>query len=227
MRKLAIVSRKGGTGKTTLAVNLATAAYSNGRKVVLADVDGQRSSQQWSRARGRTGPSVQPTSAGGLFQLSFSAERQGADLLIVDTPGSFEDGVLTSIKLSDLCVLVTRPNYLDIASLLTTAEAVRQLGRPALVVLNQAPCRRNGFEAPLVDRAIEALRFTGLPIATVGLRARVAYQTAMSRGLSVFEWEPGGAAAEEVRRLWTDVEAHLARPAIRAVGEGSRSVSGH
>ena len=220
MRKLAVVSRKGGTGKTTLAVNLSMAAYSAGRSVVLADIDGQRSSLQWARARTAPGPEVVQTSAGGLYQLMLTKEKRGADLLILDTPGSFEDGVLQSINLSDLCVLVTRPNYLDIASMLTTAEAVRRLGRPALVVLNQAPSRRNGFEAPIVDRAVEALRFTGLPIASVGLRARTAFQVSLARGLAVFEWEPKGAAAEEARRLWTDVEARLtgpaAQPALRA-----------
>ena len=142
-------------------------------------------------------------------------EKRGADLMILDTPGSFEDGVLQSINLSDLCLLVTRPNFLDIASLLTTAEAVRRLGRPALVVLNQAPSRRNGMELPVVNRAVEALRFTGLPIASVGLRARAAFQVSMQRGLAVFEWEPNGSAAEEARRLWTDVEARLLGPASR------------
>jgi chromosome partitioning protein len=220
MRKLAVVSRKGGTGKTTLAVNLSMAAYTAGRSVVLADIDGQRSSLQWARARTTPGPDVVQTSAGGLYQLMLAREKSGADLMILDTPGSFEDAVLQSINLSDLCVLVTRPNYLDIASMLTTAEAVRRLGRPALVVLNQAPSRRNGFEAPVVERAIEALRFTGLPIASVGLRARTAFQVSLARGLAAFEWEPKGAAAEEARRLWADVEARLAncaaQPALRA-----------
>jgi chromosome partitioning protein len=220
MRKLAVVSRKGGTGKTTLAVNLSMAAYSAGRSVVLADIDGQRSSMQWARARTTAGPDVVQSSAGGLYQLMLGREKRDVDLMVYDTPGSFEDGVLQSINLSDLCLLVTRPNFLDIASLLTTAEAVRRLGKPALVVLNQAPSRRNGFEAPVVERAIEALRFTGLPIACVGLRARVAYQASLSRGLAAFEWEPNGPAAEEVRRLWADVEARLAvpgaQPALRA-----------
>src|SRR6201998_1576171 len=136
-------------------------------------------------------------------------EKRGADLMILDTPGSFEDGVLQSINLSDLCILVTRPNFLDIASLLTTAEAVRPHGTPAMLVMNQAPPKRNGIESPVVNRAVEALRFTGLPIASVGVRTRAAYQTSMQRGLAVFEWEPNGAAAEEARRLWADVEARL------------------
>ena len=88
------------------------------------------------------------------------------------------------------------------------------------MVLNQAPPRRNGLEAPVVNRAVEALRFTGLPIASVGLRTRAAYQASMQRGLAVFEWEPNGAATEEARRLWADVEARLlnpaAKPALRA-----------
>jgi chromosome partitioning protein len=217
MRKLAVVSRKGGTGKTTLAVNLAMASHSAGHSVVLADIDGQRSSLEWARARSVPGPDVVQTSAGGLFQQMLNQEKRGADLMILDTPGSFEDGVLQSINLSDLCLLVTRPNFLDIASLLTTAEAVRRLGKPAVVVLNQAPSRRNGMESPVVNQAVEALRFTGLPIAAVGLRTRTAYQASMQRGLAVFEWEPNGSAAEEARRLWADVAARLLGPAAKAM----------
>lgn len=209
MRKLAVVSRKGGTGKTTVSVNLSMAAFAAGRKVVLADIDGQRSSLQWAKSRTAPGPEVVQTSAGGLYQQMLTRERSGVDLMVLDTPGAFDDGVLQAINLSDMCLLVTRPNFLDIASLLTTAEAVRRLGKPAVVVLNQAPPRRNGVETPAVNRAVEALRFTGLPIAAVGLRARAGYQAAMQRGLAAFEWEPDSSAATEVRRLWADVDARL------------------
>ncbi len=217
MRRLAVVSRKGGTGKSTVSINLATAAFAAGRQVVLADLDGQRSSFTWSKTRTRPGPEVVPSSAGGIWQQSLAAERRGADLMILDTPGAFDDAVLESIKLCDLCLMVTRPNYLDIASLLTTAEAVRRLGRPALVVLNQAPSKRGACEAPVVRRAVDALRFTGLPIASVGLRARTAFQASLAHGLAVFEWEPDGAASQEIRRLWAEVEARLARPGQQSV----------
>ena len=51
-------------------------------------------------------------------------------------------------------------------------------------------------------KAAEALRFTGMPLAPIGLRARTAFQQSVAHGRSVCEWEPGSAAAEEISRLW-------------------------
>lgn len=51
-------------------------------------------------------------------------------------------------------------------------------------------------------KAAEALRFTGMPLAAVGLRARAAFQQSIAHGRSVCEWDPGSPAAEEISRLW-------------------------
>jgi chromosome partitioning protein len=80
---------------------------------------------------------------------------------------------------------------------------VRRLGKKGLIVLNQAPPRRNGAEPPAVLKAVEALRFSGMPLAGVGLRARNVFQQSIAHGRSVCEWEPKSPAAEEISRLWT------------------------
>ena len=54
-------------------------------------------------------------------------------------------------------------------------------------------------------RAVEAAKALGFPIASVGLRARVAFQESLWRGLGVLEFEPRGSAAAEINRLWSEV----------------------
>lgn len=209
MKTIVVTSRKGGVGKTTLAVNLALAAFAGGAKVLVADIDPQRSATDALKARTRPGPALVETIAGKLFQLHMAASREGVDLLVIDTPSTPEAEVALAMNIADLCVLVSRPNFLDVASVVRSSEAVRRLGRTGVVVLNQAPPSRKGVEPPAVLRAIEALRFGGLPLATVGLRSRAVYQSAIAHGVSVAEWDPSSTAAREIAGLWRDLERRL------------------
>ena len=142
MRTLAVISRKGGVGKTTLSVNLAVAAYHAGLKTVVADLDSQRSAMAWAKARTQPGPAVLETTAGKLFPLWSAAGNSGCELMVLDTPASAEAETLQALRLADLCLLVSRPNYFDVSALARSIELLRQFDKPGLIVLNQAPSRR-------------------------------------------------------------------------------------
>lgn len=205
MKTLAVISRKGGAGKTTLAVNLAITAHLAGLKIMLADIDPQRSASDSLRARTGDGPLLAEINAGKLFSTQTQAQHGDFDALVIDTPASPEADVLQAINSADLCVLVCRPTFLDIASVVRSAEAVRRLGKKGVIVLSQAPPKRNGFEPPAVLKAAEALRFVGMPVSPIGLRGRAAFQQSIAHGRSVCEWDPNSSAAEEITRLWAQV----------------------
>lgn len=209
MRKLVLLSRKGGTGKTTLSVNLAVAAQRDGLSVSIADLDLQGSATAWAAGRKDAFPEVRPSNGGTLFPVANAAERAGRDLLIMDTPAGGDAISSAAVRLADLAILVCRPSYFDLAALAPAAQAVRESGCPGLVVLNQAPSRRAGVESPVIARAVEAARLLGFPIAHVGLRARVAFQESLWRGQGVLEFEPRGPAAAEIGRLWSEVADSL------------------
>lgn len=210
MKTLAVISRKGGAGKTTLAVNLAIASHMAGWSTILADIDPQRSASDSLRARTMPGPTLAEITAGKLFHTRSQALHDACDVMLIDTPAAPDSDVALAVNSADLCVLVCRPTFLDIASVARSAEMVRRLGKAGLIVLSQAPPRRNGLEPSLVLKAIEALRFCGLPVAPVGLRARSVYQQSIAHGRSVKEWDPANPAAQEIDRLWDHVAGSLA-----------------
>ena len=215
MKTVAVVTSKGGSGKTTIAFNLAVAAYLGGRRVLIADLDPQHASVMAMKARGMPGPGCIATTGGKLFQLTQTARGSGIDLLIIDTPGASGAEQAEAMRAADLCVVVARPTFFDLATAVSAADTVRRLGRLGLAVLNQAAPARLGVEPPIVTKARAGLRLSGLEVADVTVRLRAAHQVAVMNGQGVMEWEPAGHAAREISALWAQVEG-LLKPSIPA-----------
>ncbi|HYC75882.1 ParA family protein [Brevundimonas sp.] len=197
---ITVMSFKGGAGKTTIAVSLAATAFQAGLKTLLVDTDPLRASTLSLSARTMPGPDHLVLSPGALFQNGSTASRAGYDIRIVDTPAAPKADVAAAANCADLCLVVCRPTFLDIAAVLASAEMIRQLGRRGAVVLNQCQASRGNHEPPSIRRAREALALTGLPLAGV-IGSRVAYQQSVARGLAAGEIG-SVAAATEIRSLW-------------------------
>ena len=209
VKTLAVMSRKGGAGKTTVAVNLTLAARAMGVKAVLADADPLRSACEVLRDREEAAGLLFETSASKLFALTEACRRAGADLLIIDTPAAPEADVAEAVKVADLCLAVARPTYLDLAAAVRSVAIIQRLGREGMIVLNQCAPARNGVEPPAVLKAFEALRFAGLPVTPIALRSRMVYQTAFAQAPLGAGDRPDGAAATEVRQLFEEVWRRL------------------
>jgi chromosome partitioning protein len=212
MRTLAVLSQKGGTGKTTLAVHLAVAAWAEQRRVLIADLDPQRSASEWRRMRPGPGPGLIECKPGALFVAQQASERAGVDLMVLDTRPAADGDTAEAIRCADLCLVVLRPSFFDLKTTGRMVEMTRAMGKTALFVLNQAPARRGDKEGPAVLEAVDGLRALGLPLASAGLRARGVYQTAVAEGLTAQEALPDSAAAGEITLLWGQVGEALFAP---------------
>ena len=205
MRTIAVIARKGGSGKTTVATHLALAAHLRGFKTLLADTDPQRSSMEVLKARRGPGPERADTSGSKLFALQMQAMRSGVEAMVIDTAAGAEEDLASAIVLADLSLLVLRPTFLDMAAAVHTVDVIRRLRKPAMIVVNQAPPTREGVESPAVKRALQALRIMRLPVVPTILRSRAIYQSALEGGRSAEE-SGDVAAAREVAEFWAFIE---------------------
>ena len=204
MQTIAVVARKGGAGKTTLAVHLAIAGYLRGIRTLLADSDPQRSASGALKGRTVPGPKLIETNGPKLFALHHMARRAGHELLVIDTPCGPEQDVAHAMAIADLTLIVVRPTFLDIAAAVRTTDTARRLGRPAQILVNQAYAMRQGREPASVVKALEALRFTNMPICPEVIRMRSSMQTALASGRSVEEYGPSP-AEHDMAALWRHI----------------------
>jgi len=197
MKTVALLSQKGGSGKSTIATHLAVCAMRDGKAVAIFDIDPQGSALSWAQRRVTEAPPVvqaTPVQLPGLLQR---AEEQHADLILIDTAGRSDIAAAHVMQAADLVLIPCRPSAADLDAIQDTIRLVAHAkSARAAVVLNQIPIRgRMGEEA----RAAISER---LPVAPVGLYLRSAYSRAWNDGRSVEEYEPKGKAAAEIQALY-------------------------
>ena len=212
MKTIAVLSRKGGAGKTTVSVSLALAARQAGLKVVVADIDPLHSASEILGRRAEASSLLFETTAGKLFIVQEVCAKNGCDLLIIDTPTAPEGDVILAINAADLAVAVARPTSLDLAAVKESIALLRRMRSNGLVVLNQCPPARSGVESAFVQRARETLLCAGAPAAETLLRSRAAYQHAFAQQLGVTEWDPDSEAAVDVLKLLAEISGVLLLP---------------
>lgn len=201
VRKIAVLSAKGGAGKTTVAINLAVSAEHAGHATVLIDLDLQASACRWQDVRQDDAPAVVSAHAARLPQLLETAANKGADFVVIDTAPHTETASLAAARSADFCVLPCRPASLDLYAISTTIDIVRLAGVEACLLLNAVPAR-----STLSEDAQHALALYSVPVAPITLGQRVAYVHSLTAGQSVPEWEPRGKAACEIKALYTYIE---------------------
>ncbi len=197
MKTVALLSQKGGSGKSTIATHLAVCAMRDGKAVAIFDIDPQASALSWAQRRTSDSPPVVKATPVQLPGLLKNAEAQHADLIIIDTAGRSDIAAAHVIQAADVVLIPCRPSAADLDAIQDTIRLVTHAKSPrAAVVLNQIPTRGSmGEEA----RAAIAERMT---VAPVGLYLRSAYSRAWNDGRSVEEYEPKGKAAAEIKALY-------------------------
>jgi len=201
MTIIALAGNKGGSGKTTLAINLACALARRGA-VALLDADPQGSCRHWANAAADN-DSLSVVDAADDVAAAIAGQRDRVDHLIVDCPPSVQtEQTLAVLAQADRVLIPVLPSPLDIWAGLHVEPVLQQAGRDnpglqALLVINQLEPRTR-----LSQLARQALDELGIPTALTTLRRRMAYRRAILEGRSVLDMGSRGAeAAREIEAL--------------------------
>jgi len=202
---IALVGQKGGTGKTTLAENLAVAATKARRSVAVIDLDPQISATNWHDRRQDENPTVVSCQVARLRFVLAEAQKNGVDLVFIDTPGKSAEGAIEAAKAADLVLIPTAPVINEVETLPAFRDLLKVAGdKPALVVINNAPVQGTRHED-----AHEVATGYGFTVCPIVLFHRAAFYDCPTAGLGVQEYDPEGKAAYEVSQLYKFVIAHV------------------
>ena len=214
---ISFVSQKGGTGKTSTAINLAVEALAYGLEVVIVDLDPQVSACDWKDIRGEDRPPIVASVPVPHVERTLKAAKEnGAGLVIIDTAGRTDTAAAEAAKHADLVYVPLQPSLIDLRTLsatlgiIDTARSRRPVPKVAIMTRVKAIGSRHEDTAGW-------LAANGIEVCPVTLGERVVYQDAYASGQGVAEAEPNGKAAQEIRDLYMFTSKLVGLPSSRIV----------
>jgi chromosome partitioning protein len=204
---IAVTQRKGGVGKTTLAVSVAGELHDRGRDVALVDADPQRSASEWARPGNLRFPVHEIALADEtVTNWTKKIASVKAEWVVIDTAPSERD-VGASVAISSIILVPCTPSGLDLESTYQTLGIVQ-----AVRVRRQAPLGVILVPNRVDTRTLEGRQIAG-ELASLGeavgpvIPHRSAFVRAFSTGHAIGEAAPGDPVHLEIRALCDQIEA--------------------
>lgn len=207
--KLALVSLKGGSGKTTAVVNLAAFFRAAGLRTLLVDTDRQQTLRRWAARAEQCGldaPAVVAMNADRTFRAKLRELTTGYDAVLVDTAPQLGPDARAVMAAADLVLFPFVPGAADVWALQDTLEAFAEVqahieGLEGAVLLNRAG------RTTLTSVLTKQIGALAVPLLAGSWGARVAFGEAMLAGSAVLEHAPDSDAAFEVRTVGRELLA--------------------
>ncbi|HCU06436.1 MAG TPA: peptidyl-arginine deiminase [Holosporales bacterium] len=201
MKVLTVANRKGGAGKSTCAAHLALEATRAGMRVILIDMDPQKTLENWWNKREEENPFLIDVVASDLRTTIHDLETNNLDLCIVDTPGDASMNAVVGIEVADLILIPTKPTAPDLTAIGRTISMVEDNNKKFCFVITQGINR-----AKSTLQAASVLSQFG-PLAPSVISNRISYANAMGQGDSAVLLDKS--AEVEIQEVWSFVSNML------------------
>jgi len=208
---ISVVNQKGGTGKTTIATNLAAMFAAKKKDILLVDADPQQSSLDWNRDRPEDCPVV---SVIGLPSANLTKEvnklKKKYEMIIIDGGGRITASARAAVAVADFILvptLASKPDALSTHNFFeeVVEEVAAMKGQVAGAILFTMVKSGTVFNIKGQDQIKEF----GFPVFDTLIYNRITYQEAISEGKSAKEFSAKSKAAEEIDSLYKELKACL------------------
>ena len=200
---ITIANVKGGSGKSTLSVQLA-GHYSQHYKVMLVDTDTQQSAASFHAIR-TDNPDLSPFSCATQHQpagLSFALKEYSDkyDIIIVDTSGRDEGLARRAMVHSNLVLIPVQPSNFDVWATDHTVKSVQDCmaanpGLAARFILNNAQSKTRLEQA--TKKYLDEYADSGIILFPAVIHQRVEFRTSIAEGMTVYEYKKDSKATDE------------------------------
>jgi chromosome partitioning protein len=210
-RVIAAANLKGGVGKSTLTINLATAMEATGVHTGIIDIDAeQQAAARWKDARGGDKPPivVSPVHT-RLPQAIADLTGRGIKLIFVDCPAFARGPTERAIEVADLVLIPCRATVQDLQFVEQTVDMAAAREKPTAIVLNAVET-----QVRETDEARAYLEKQGIALAPTHLSKAVVYHRAITAALGATEYDPSSKAAHELLDLckWISILLGMSEP---------------
>jgi chromosome partitioning protein len=201
---LAVLSQKGGTGKSHTARSIAVAGILDGRKVAIIDADPQGTVVAWAKRRKHNAPHVVALGSQTITSQIDALKGRGAEFIVIDTPPHAQPIINMAAEAATSCLIVTGAFLEELETVAAVAAIAKSLHRPAAIALNRVG------RSHALTMARTALGTFGIPVCPTAMAQLITHAYASAEGETANERDPKGKAAQEV----TDVYQWLKKEAL-------------
>jgi len=204
---LGILNQKGGVGKTTLSVNIAheLTRKNPGAKVLVVDSDPQQSSLSWSEVREKSPPFDIIGFAKKSLHRDLPPIALNYDFIVIDGPPRVTELARSCIMASDIIIIPCTPSPYDIwassetVALISESRIYKEKLKSVFAINRKIINTAIGRDVP------EALEDLKTPVLKSHVSQRVIFAESAASGMTVFDMEPEGKAAQEIVSLVNEI----------------------
>jgi len=205
---ITLLNLKGGCGKTTLSIHIASTLALAGKKVLLIDADEQMSAVNWANSREEDPIFTVAGIPSNTLHKQVKRMEEDYDFIIIDGPPRISDVSKSCVVASDLVLIPVTPSPYDIWASAEVVDILNDVRTAiadykkinAAIVIN-----RKIKNTKIGDETSKAMEEFHLPILDTRVHQRIVYADSAARGTSAIEEDPTSIAGMEIKSLVEDI----------------------